>query len=963
MTRTYAKGAEWRKWDLHLHTPSSYDYSNKAITDKEIIEELSSKNIALVAITDHHVMDLARIKSLQSLGATNNITVLPGIEFLSDARGSEPIHFIGIFPENCNLDYVWGQIQNNTEIRKIIGETKKPNEVYCDLADTMSLIHKLGGIVTIHSGQKHGSIEKITNSLAHTIAQKTDIANIVDIYELGKSEDQKGYRDMVFPAINKKIPMILCSDNHNIKDYILKESCWYKADTTFEGLKQVVNEPEDRVFIGKQPEIITRVSAHRTKYIKELTIKPIDDYDNKEGKWFENVIIPFNSELVAIIGNKGSGKSAISDIISLCSNYHSDDDFSFLTKKKFREKNGRIAKNFIASLVWQSETIIPKVLSADADDSAIKDVKYLPQGQFERLTNEISSVQEFQKEIEKVVFSHIDETERLGAHSFADLIAKKKKSVEMELSSLFDDIDTINDEIIKIESKKTKAYKTANEQNLKKKQDELSALIEPTVISNPNDDPLKKAASETVVSQITSITEDITSLQVQKTSNEAKKKQYLQEIQTLTDIKHEVEIKAQELSRFIAEKKDLLAPFAIDIGTVISYRSDCASIDAAIDSRKLLLSQIKEILGELVSEAVIISLKEQIEQKEELLKIEKAKLDSEQKKYQDYLTAVSEWQYAKSQIIGNSETFDTIEYYKAVLVFLESELPRHLDEKYQARKQTTCAIFRKKQEIVAIYKEIKTRLNEIIAENSDTLTAYRIEVNASLVKKSDFSSLLFARVNHNKTGTFYSTAGAEKQLLHMTSDIDFDNEDSVIIFLDKIINALFFDKRPEHNNAERVVVDQINDIYGLYNYLFKLDFLDYNYQLKQGNKQLEQLSPGERGALLLVFYLLLDKNDIPLIIDQPEDNLDNHSVATVLVPFIRAAKKKRQIIMVTHNPYLAIVSDAEQVIHVHIDKEDGNRFSVVSGSIENPDVNKKIVNVLEGAMKAFNTRKCKYHGA
>lgn len=47
----------------------------------------------------------------------------------------------------------------------------------------------------------------------------------------------------------------------------------------------------------------------------------------------------------------------------------------------------------------------------------------------------------------------------------------------------------------------------------------------------------------------------------------------------------------------------------------------------------------------------------------------------------------------------------------------------------------------------------------------------------------------------------------------------------------------------------------------------------------------------------------------------------------------------------------------------HIDKEDGNRFSVVSGSIENPDVNKKIVNVLEGAMKAFNTRRCKYHGA
>ena len=137
--------------------------------------------------------------------------------------------------------------------------------------------------------------------------------------------------------------------------------------------------------------------------------------------------------------------------------------------------------------------------------------------------------------------------------------------------------------------------------------------------------------------------------------------------------------------------------------------------------------------------------------------------------------------------------------------------------------------------------------------------------------------------------------------------------------------------------------------------------VDYNYQLKQGDKGIEQLSPGERGALLLVFYLLLDKDDKPLIIDQPEDNLDNLSVAKVLVPFIRAAKKKRQIIMVTHNPNLAVVSDAEQVIYVQLDKDNSYTFSATSGSIENKEVNKKIVEVLEGAMPAFNKRKDKYY--
>ena len=106
---------------------------------------------------------------------------------------------------------------------------------------------------------------------------------------------------------------------------------------------------------------------------------------------------------------------------------------------------------------------------------------------------------------------------------------------------------------------------------------------------------------------------------------------------------------------------------------------------------------------------------------------------------------------------------------------------------------------------------------------------------------------------------------------------------------------------------------------------------------------------------------MLDKNDIPLIIDQPEDNLDNHSVAKILVPFIRAAKAKRQIIMVTHNPNLAVVSDAEQIVYVNLDKEDNYTFSTVTGSIENKDVNKKIVEVLEGTMPAFIKRKDKYY--
>ena len=64
--------------------------------------------------------------------------------------------------------------------------------------------------------------------------------------------------------------------------------------------------------------------------------------------------------------------------------------------------------------------------------------------------------------------------------------------------------------------------------------------------------------------------------------------------------------------------------------------------------------------------------------------------------------------------------------------------------------------------------------------------------------------------------------------------------------------------------------------------------------------------------------------------------------------------------MVTHNPNLAVVADAEQIICVNLDKKNDNKINVVTGAIENEDINKKVVEILEGTMPAFNTRNDKY---
>jgi hypothetical protein len=159
-----------------------------------------------------------------------------------------------------------------------------------------------------------------------------------------------------------------------------------------------------------------------------------------------------------------------------------------------------------------------------------------------------------------------------------------------------------------------------------------------------------------------------------------------------------------------------------------------------------------------------------------------------------------------------------------------------------------------------------------------------------------------------------------------------------------------------------LVADQLRkraSVAGVYDFLWSFGYLIPEYSLKLDGKDLFQLSPGERGALLLVFYLLVDKSDLPIIVDQPEENLDNQTV--YYLPGDPPVKKRRQIIMVTHNPNIAVVCDAEQIIHSSIDRADGSRITYTSGAIEDPMINKHVLDVLEGTRPAFDNRDAKYH--
>lgn len=231
------------------------------------------------------------------------------------------------------------------------------------------------------------------------------------------------------------------------------------------------------------------------------------------------------------------------------------------------------------------------------------------------------------------------------------------------------------------------------------------------------------------------------------------------------------------------------------------------------------------------------------------------------------------------------------------------------------------------------------------------------------IAEEDFQENFLGRINRQMRGSFSGIDESNLLIRRILQETDFTDVGAVLSFVEKIDDMLHFDRRAESiNPSELSIADQLrkeSHAEDMYDFIFGLNYLSPRYSLTYDGQEISQLSPGERGLLLLVFYLLVDKDDIPLVIDQPEENLDNQTIYKVLVMCIKAAKQRRQVIMVTHNPNLAVVCDAEQIIYAACDKA-SKRFTYVSGAIESPEIKACVIEILEGTKPAFVNRQRKY---
>ena len=856
--KIFERGSEWRRWDLHLHTASSYDYEYKATDSDEIlIQKLQDNNIVAVAITDHFVIDKDRIANLRRL--SSNIVFFPGVELRTD-KGDTNIHVILIFSDTINLD----ELVEDFNVFKRSAKNHDDNEkIYWDYNSIVDFAKQHDALISIHAGRKtNGVDDRISNSLPHNQAVKEEYATTISMFEMGQVRDFDEYRKHVFSDIGVK-PMVIGSDNHDARNYDPANKLWIKADVTFNGLKQIIYEPEERVYISD-----TKPECKPDYYVIDKVILNDDEFSSEP--------IYFNDKLTCIIGGKSTGKS-----ILLHNMAKAIDETQVQEKESIVNTSTKELSN--TTVCW-----------ADGQNDGDRHIIYIPQSYL----NCLSDKQEVTTEIDNMIQSVIlnNENAKFAYEKMLTSIKEKRSELNVKILNLLD----IHKETVEIdEEKKELGDRSGIEREIKKLQEQKDAISKDLEISD-----------EDIAKYETALTES---------SNKSK---------LLAKVNQEI-LSLGAITTIVAPVTVGFEDFSGDTLIIIDEIKN--QIIEEVD--KIWISKREALVNEL-------------NDRQKQLHEEKERYDAVVEELQPKIQGNKAIAEFSSKILAEKDKLATF---------------NALDEKLKTKKSEEQAMI---AEIYSIPFQIKELRNEYanLINNEAAFKGHEIEFKVEVpFKKEEFLKTLET--------DFVIRIVKFKETIKMDS---FSEEDYTTEKLREIIDKLLsgvLEIKSGHT-IESVLRD-IND-----------DWYNIKYKVVMDNDNIDVMSPGKKALVLLKLLIDLAESKCPILIDQPEDDLDNRSVFDELIPFIRRKKKERQIIVVTHNANVVLGADAEEII---IANQTGSksenkekRFEYRSGAIENDNpvlatdgsietgilnskgIQQHICDILEGGEIAFEKRKNKY---
>lgn len=1035
MTTEFRRGAEWRQWDLHIHTPASFHWHGKrfepdpnskvnATLVDEMVAAFNAADPAAFAVMDYWTFDgwFALKRRLKEPGAPKLAKrVFPGIELrlaapttcrlnahvlFSDEVEDQVLHD---FRSTLQVELVSRPLSDSSliELARSVGDDKlmlhgfKKSEV--DAAPDKALL--AGSVIAeLNCDSYRAAIEKVPKDRAIGFMPYDTSDGLSEVkwqdhyaYFLGlfksspifetRDSDLRGAfvgEETVgnsewfknFQAGLGNVPRLAVSgsdahrfvgvkgnnDKRGYGDFPSGKATWIKADPTFLGLLHAIKEPAKRSYIGERPAKLMEVEQNKTFFIDRVEVRknpasPVLDH------WLSDCDLPLNPDLVAIIGNKGSGKSALADVIALLGNSKQKDHFSFLSTKRFRAKPKELAKHFRGQMTWCDHTKSEAVaLSEDPEPTAVELVRYIPQAHFEKLCNDHVAGRSdvFEIELRGVIFAHTSPAIRQKALDFGQLIEQQESSYRDQLGEYRKDLRRLNQDIEAIEAQLQPSVRKSLEEllELKKKQIDEHNKIAPKV-------ELKPAAQLTpeqqeAATRLEAIGTRLKALEDEERTATTADAGLAAKTKAVQVLRERLRILQRQFKQFKEETAADLQTLGLDLSKI-----------AALNTNE---GPLNDVAGQIPAERKTLGEKvaANVQEKQKLLAEQvtfNAKLNEPQLRYQQSLKAVEAWQDKFRELTGAADAPDTLEGLKARIHQLD-QLPVALEGRRAKRLQLTADIFDILEAQRKAREDLFAPVQDVIQSSRLIRDDYKLQFQATLGGSSDaLAAALFTLIKQN-SGEFRGDEESHATVKRVAEKLDLSKKEEALQFVSELHGKIV--TAANNGDVHGVGIASIlraarspsgvnktpSDVYDL---LFGLSFLEPRYSLLFQDTQIEQLSPGQRGALLLIFYLLVDKGHNPIILDQPEENLDNETVVSLLVPVLNEAKKKRQIIMVTHNPNLAVVCDAEQVIYSSFNRKGASKITYLPGSIENPAINVHVVNVLEGTKPAFDNRRKKYH--
>lgn len=939
MSKFLSRGSEWRRWDLHVHTPGTkkednFTHNGSIQLDEKwsnYIEAINSypENISVIGVTDYVCIDnYFKFMGMIESGKISRKfdLVIPNLEFRvsTSAKGGVAInmHFLfnptiadsiearflgklifshgnstysAITSELIRLGRDLGQSDDESAIKKAVSQyvislenVKSVFKSDLDLKNNIIVVIANGNDGISGARKEHGSTfdtfldDMCRFSDAIFSATPSDIK-----YYLGLGCDPK---EKIISRYGAPKACIHGSDAHTEEKIFNpdgKKYCWIKAEPTFEGLKQIIYEPEERVKIQElKPE-------QKSAYLV------IDKCKYVDSSFMDDELV-FSSNLTVVIGGKSTGKSLLLRNIAEAID-------SAQVSKKLKEVEIPPYKKQVSgfSVSWFDGQVNQKEVSSKnnsagniLDNAEIgKKIIYIPQSYLNRLSDDKSN-----SAIANIIVSLLKQND--SSQRILEDLENEKQAIDLKIFNYINDL--------------------------------FSSLNEYYELNNQ----LKEIGDENgITKELGDLKQEIESLQQQAGISAEDRELYISKHNEKNQLEKEI-IDINDNIAYLSQIKDIiladdpnLSPLKIEFESKINQR---------YQKLKLAFHQKwQEIVSESITEGNIL-------------------LSSNNKLLDECITVYNP---LLEKMRKNNLLSESIKKANELSLLLQSISVKKESLRQSANRywSTSELLLNGYQSYFDLYNKIT---EELLTKSNLTTNNLRFKFEVRFLEDEFYNKFVEQVCDLRKISTFVNNADFKTST--PINDYKFDSMETFKSDLKFILNGIMNEKLSIKISDKKEAVTK----------LFENRF-DIHYDIIQGNDCLSTMSQGKKSLVLLQLLIEMDNSKCPILLDQPEDDLDNRSIYNELVKFIKHKKKERQIIIATHNPNLVVGADAECVIVAHQTANSiGNNymFEYVSGALENTFTDTKnnnilykqgiqehVCEILEGGKEAFQNRKNKYH--